>query len=81
MAGVQRAAALVLKAAAEGEHANHEKVALIMRGIGLVGLRLRRKRRTTIPVHGGRFRHCHLLAEARRYLTRALHRHPARGAV
>ncbi|MGW3600808.1 hypothetical protein [Streptomyces sp. NPDC005167] len=27
--------------------------------------------------HGGRFRHRHLLAEARRYLTRTLHGHPA----
>ncbi|WP_326813413.1 relaxase domain-containing protein [Streptomyces scopuliridis] len=27
--------------------------------------------------HGGRFRHRHLLAEARRYLARTLHRHPA----
>jgi hypothetical protein len=27
--------------------------------------------------HGGRFRYRHLLAEARRYLTRTLHGHPA----
>ncbi|GGU48275.1 transposase [Streptomyces violascens] len=33
----------------QGEHVNHKKVARIMRGIGLAGLRLRRKHRTTIP--------------------------------
>ena len=32
-----------------GEHVNHKRIARIMRGIGLAGLRLRRKHRTTIP--------------------------------
>jgi transposase InsO family protein len=32
-----------------GEPVNHKRVARVMRGIGLVGLRLRRRHRTTIP--------------------------------
>lgn len=33
----------------DGERANHKRVARLMRTIGLAGLRLRRKHRTTIP--------------------------------
>ncbi|WP_328512626.1 IS3 family transposase [Streptomyces sp. NBC_00376] len=33
----------------DGERVNHERVARIMQAIGLAGLRLRRKHRTTIP--------------------------------
>ena len=32
-----------------GDRANHKKVARVMRGIGLQGLRLRRRHRTTVP--------------------------------
>jgi transposase InsO family protein len=33
----------------DGQPVNHKRVARVMRGIGLAGLRLRRRRRTTIP--------------------------------
>ncbi|WP_405883130.1 MULTISPECIES: IS3 family transposase [unclassified Streptomyces] len=33
----------------DGERVNHKRVARVMRTIGLVGLRLRKKHRTTIP--------------------------------
>lgn len=33
----------------DGEHINHKRVARVMRTIGLAGLRLRKKHRTTIP--------------------------------
>ncbi|WP_435812655.1 IS3 family transposase [Streptomyces mirabilis] len=33
----------------DGEHINHKRVARVIRSIGLAGLRLRKKHRTTIP--------------------------------
>ena len=32
-----------------GEHVNHKRIARVMRSIGLEGVRLRRRHRTTVP--------------------------------